>query len=188
MNSGATRRWNNDPIRRKSATLILVLCVLVIAISSRAAGDKKLTFQEAGIHAGMTKAEVTSILTKREVHTRYELSRCTSPGADQKYLCRYNNELGSIAVFFSQADRVVGFALTVHHEDPLAQAWKLWRDDILRQLGAPTKEVNNPDEWTIKQSEWVFADTKGKKLERVRLTALINDDIAINLEDYEAGL
>lgn len=160
---------------------LILGCALLIAVSSLAATRK---FQQAGIRAGMTKNEVTSTLASRDSDTRFLLNLCTNPDAHHEYQCRYNGNNGdSVAVFFSADDRVNGFAMTVHFEGPLSASWKLWRDDITKQLGAaPTKVENNPDEYTLKHAEWIVKDGTGKQVEKVRFDAMTGQEIMINYE------
>jgi hypothetical protein len=197
MNLRSTYQRDNDPKKQKLLKLILVLGALVTAISSQAAGNKP-AFQAEGILSGMTKDEATDALEDENRIIRYELEKCTAPGGDHRYTCRYNacehpgtcrfnNSIRSIAVIFSRSDRVVGFGLTLHYtHDVIDSAWQSWRNGIGQQLGEPTKAVSHPDEWTIRQTEWLFRDVRGRKLERVRLTALVGDDLFVDFEDYDA--
>jgi hypothetical protein len=139
----------------------------------------------------MTKDEVTYTLAHRPSDSRFLIGDCTKPGGDHQYFCNYDaNNRDYVRVFFLHSnpvmwenDPMVGFAMTVHYEGPLSQSWKLWHEDIFRQLGsAPSKQENNPDEYTLKHAEWIVRDAQGKQVEKVRLDAMMGREIMIFYE------
>lgn len=166
---------------------LILLSVLLVTISSLAATGKT-KFTEAGIRAGMTKDEVTYTLAHCSALSRFLIGGCTHPGTDRQYLCKYDGNKGDyVRVFFLHSnpvmwenDPMVGFAMTVHYEGSFSQSWKLWYDDISKQLGsAPTKQEDNPDEYTLKHAEWIVRDARGKQVEKVRLDAMTGREIMI---------
>jgi hypothetical protein len=146
---------------------------------------RKYKYKEAGLRAGMTKDEVTSALAGRDTDTRFLLHHCGDPEGNHQYLCRYNGNDGDwIYVYFlQQDDRLVGFSMRLHYEGPLSDTWKMWHDDIGKELGVrPMKEADNPDEYTLKHSEWVVMDASGNRVEKVRLDAMTENELMVNYE------